>query len=177
MGVLAIVALLGFGMFKSEPSLAVGDPAPDAPLPLLEGTGEAALADFRGEWVLVNFWASWCKPCEHEAPDIQSFLEDHADDDLVVLGVDTRDSSDAGRAFVDEHELTWEFVRDGDGERSRAWATTGLPESFLVDPEGDVALICRRPLDRAQLDALVLPFLETGGAGSARLALCESEPA
>ena len=56
------------------------------------------------------------------------------------------------------------MVRDGDGKQMDAWGIPGLPESFLVDPEGRLAAICRGPLDRAQLDAVIEPFLETGEA-------------
>jgi cytochrome c biogenesis protein CcmG/thiol:disulfide interchange protein DsbE len=164
---IALVALLAFGVFKSEPSLAVGDPAPDRALPKLGAEGTSSLEDFRGSWVLVNFWASWCGPCAEESPAIQSFLEEHAEDDFVVYGIDSRDATDAGLEFIEEYGLTWEMARDGDGEHMDEWAIPGLPESFLVDPDGDVAALCRGPLERAQLDAMVEPFLETGEPGPA----------
>jgi cytochrome c biogenesis protein CcmG/thiol:disulfide interchange protein DsbE len=160
---IAIIALLAFGVFKAEPSLAVGEPAPDDPLPRLGAEGEASLADFRGSWVLVNFWASWCGPCREESPAIQAFLEEQ-DDDFVVFGVDARDETEAGIEFAEEYDLTWEMVRDGDGKQMDAWGIPGLPESFLVDPEGRLAAICRGPLERSQLDAVIEPFLTTGEA-------------
>ena len=159
---IAVIALLAFGVFKAEPSLAVGDPAPDRALPRLDGEGESSLADFRGKWVLVNFWASWCGPCAEESPAIQAFYEEHGGEDFVVYGIDSRDATDAGLEFVEEHGLTWEMARDGDGTHMNEWAIPGLPESFLVDPDGNVAAICRGPVERSQLDAIVEPFLETG---------------
>jgi cytochrome c biogenesis protein CcmG, thiol:disulfide interchange protein DsbE len=164
--VVAIIALLGFGVLRPEPTLAVGDAAPDRPLPMLEGEGSLALADFRGSWVLVNFWASWCPPCKSESPDIQGFLEEHEDEEFVVFGIDSRDSTEAGLEFVREEGLTWEMVRDGDGERMDAYGIRGLPETFLVDPEGEIAAICRGPLNREQLDAVVIPFLRAGTGSS-----------
>jgi cytochrome c biogenesis protein CcmG/thiol:disulfide interchange protein DsbE len=159
-GALAVIALLAFGVFKAEPSLAVGEAPPDAPLPRLDGSGDAAIADFAGSWVLVNFWASWCGPCESESPDIQSLLEDRADDGLVVFGINSRDATDSARAFEQELGLTWEMVRDGDGKRMDEYGIPGLPESFLVDPEGRLAAICRGPLTLRQLNAVVGPFLD-----------------
>jgi cytochrome c biogenesis protein CcmG/thiol:disulfide interchange protein DsbE len=157
---LALIALLSFGMLKGEPVLAVGDPAPEQRLPLLDGEGDAALSDFRGEWVLVNFWASWCPPCVEESPDIQTFLERHERDGFTVLGIDSRDALEAGRQFARENDLTWNMVRDGDGSLMETYGLTGLPESFLVDPEGRLAAICRGPVDLEGLEALVEPLIE-----------------
>jgi cytochrome c biogenesis protein CcmG, thiol:disulfide interchange protein DsbE len=168
LAVLAVIALLGFGLFKPEPSLGLGEPAPATPIAELGGDGETSIADFAGEWVLVNFWASWCGPCEEEAPDIEAYSDSRRDAGLRVLGIDTRDSIEAGLEFVRKHELSWEFGRDGDGAVAREWGTTGVPETFLVDPEGELALACKGAVDREQLEALVTPLLagETPAAGA-----------
>jgi cytochrome c biogenesis protein CcmG, thiol:disulfide interchange protein DsbE len=168
LAVLAVLALLGFGVFKPEPSLGVGEPAPTTPLPALAGSGETSIADFAGDWVLVNFWASWCAPCEEEAPAIEAYFDSQRKAGLRVLGIDTRDSTEAGLEFVDEQQLSWEFVRDGNGEAAREWGTSGVPESFLVDPDGKLALACKGAVSEEQLEALVSPLLagETPAPGS-----------
>src|SRR5687767_5773041 len=107
MGVMAVLALLVYGLAaKGEGSLVVGDPAPDAARQELNGGETATLADYRGQWVLVNFWASWCDPCRVESPDLQRFQDEHADDGFTVLGINTEDLSTDAQAFVDEFELT-----------------------------------------------------------------------
>ena len=157
---IASVGLLGFGLIAKEgDAVEVGQPAPDAPVELLDGSDEASLADFRGKWVLVNFWASWCKPCRDEAPAIERFSREHADE-VVVVGIAVKDSSDAATEFAEEFDLTYELWRDGSGERMDAYGIVALPESYLVDPEGSLALIRRGPVDEEYLEANVTPLIE-----------------
>jgi cytochrome c biogenesis protein CcmG, thiol:disulfide interchange protein DsbE len=160
LAVLALIGLLGFGLIGTgSANLAVGDDAPDAELPLLDGDGTGSIADYLGDWVLVNFWASWCAPCRDESPTLQRFSERH-EDDVVVLGIDTQDLSDDALDFVDEFGLTYPMLRDPDSESplSDEYGATGLPESYLIDPEGEVAMICRGPVDEQDLQELVLPL-------------------
>ncbi|MEK6276959.1 MAG: TlpA disulfide reductase family protein [Actinomycetota bacterium] len=159
--VLAVVGLLGFGLLsKGGASVDVGDPVPEGPLPRLDGNGTGTVADYRGRWVLVNFWASWCDPCREESPALQRFHQRHRDQHFTVLGIDTRDLSVDGRAFVERYGLTYPQLRDGDGERARDFGTTGVPESFLVDPQGRLALLRRGPVDERYLERYVAPLLE-----------------
>jgi len=161
MAVIAVIGLLGFGLIsKGERALAVGEPAPDKELPLLGGEGTGEIADYRGEWVLVNFWASWCEPCRDEAPDLQRFHSEHSAQGFTVLGINLDDASGDAQAFVEEFGLTYPQLRDGDGrERRDAYGMTGFPESFLVDPEGSIALIRRGPVDEAFLREEVGPLI------------------
>jgi cytochrome c biogenesis protein CcmG, thiol:disulfide interchange protein DsbE len=159
--VLAVIGLLGFGLLsKGEGSLAVGDPAPDKELSRLGSPGTGTIADYRGTWVLVNFWASWCEPCKAEAPALESFQKAHAGDGFTVLGVNLDDTTDDALAFVRNYDLTYPQLREGDGaDRRDAFGMTGFPESFLIDPQGDVALIWRGPVDDRFLDEQVTPLI------------------
>ncbi len=161
MAVLAVVALLGYGVIsKGESNLAVGDPAPDKVLPRLSGGGSGSLADYKGTWVLVNFWASWCGPCRGEAPALESFQRQHGGDGFTVLGVDLDDATDDAKEFVAKYGLSYPQLRDGDGrERRDAWGMTGFPENFLIDPAGKVALIHRGPVTDAYLRDEVAPLI------------------
>lgn len=161
LALVALLALLTFGMVSDgESRIAIGDPAPDKTLSTLDGSGEQSLADYRGRWVLVNFWASWCPPCRDEAPELEEFHREHAGPKFTVLGIDLDDNTDDASEFVSEYGLTFPQLRDGNGkERRDAYGMTGFPESFLVDPRGKLALIHRGQVTREFLDERVAPLI------------------
>jgi cytochrome c biogenesis protein CcmG/thiol:disulfide interchange protein DsbE len=160
LGVLALVGLLVFGLVsKGGSRVAVGDPAPKTSLPQLEGGGDGSLAQYKGRWVLVNFWASWCEPCKEEAPALEEFQRQHGGPQFTVLGIDTRDLTDDGREFVREYGLSYPQLRDGDGGAAHDYGTTGVPENFLVDPQGKVQWLLAGPVDEEYLRDQVEPFL------------------
>lgn len=159
--VLAVIGLLGFGLLsKGSASVQVGDNAPTGELPLLNGDGTAGVTDFRGRWILVNFWASWCVPCREESPTLEDFYRRHRAQRFIVLGIDTQDISDDGQAFANRYAPNYPQLRDGEGDLADDFGTTGVPENFLVDPKGRLVLIRRGPVDRAYLDQYVAPKLE-----------------
>jgi cytochrome c biogenesis protein CcmG/thiol:disulfide interchange protein DsbE len=160
LGVVALVGLLVFGLVsKGGSRVTVGDPAPSASLPRLEGGGEEALTEYRGRWVLVNFWASWCIPCKQEAPALEEFQRQHGGPKFTVLGIDTRDLTSDGRDFVRQYGLSYPQLRDGDGGAAHDFGTTGVPENFLVDPQGKVQWLLPGPVDEQYLREQVEPFL------------------
>jgi cytochrome c biogenesis protein CcmG/thiol:disulfide interchange protein DsbE len=161
--VLAVVGLLTYGLVsKGSSGVSVGDPAPAGRLPKLEGGGESSLAAYRGKWVLVNFWASWCIPCRAEAPELERFQEKHSGQDFTVVGVDSRDLSGDGRGFVRRYGLSYPQLRDGNGDAAHEYGTTGVPENFLVDPRGRIRLLVRGPVTGDYLKEAVAPLLPGG---------------
>lgn len=160
---LAVIGLLVYGLvIKGSSGVALGDPAPDEPLPQLEGGGTGSLADYRGSWVLVNFWASWCEPCREEAPALEEFQRRHGSDSFTVLGIDSQDLSDDGREFVERYGLSYPQLHDGDGDHADEYGTTGVPENYLVDPRGKVRLLVRGPITSEYLRDEVAPLLPGG---------------
>lgn len=162
LGVAAVIALLVVGLLnrgvgdRIDDALAAGE-RPEAPamtLPLLvdhpdlgpAGT-EVTLDQFQGSPVVVNFWASWCVPCRTEAPILEGIWQDFKDDDVVLLGVDTQDLTDNAREFVDETGMTYPSVRDGTDGTERDFEVTGVPETFVLDREGRIALHFRGPVE------------------------------
>ena len=160
-GVLSVVGLLGFGLAsKSNDRTAIGDPVPVVELPELAGDGSGSLGDYRGRWVLINVWASWCGPCREESPALESFSRSNRGE-LTVLGIDTRDLTEDGREFVAELEISYPQLRDGDGDYAEELGTTGVPESFLVDPAGKLVAHYPGPFrDEAAIAGFATPALE-----------------
>lgn len=115
--------------------LEVGNYAPDFELETLDG-GEARLSDFKGQKVIVNFWATWCPPCRAEMPD---FEDAYVEDDVEILAVNlTESESNEGRAqdFIDELELTFPILMDRKSDISEMFNVMTYPTTYIVDSEG-----------------------------------------
>jgi cytochrome c biogenesis protein CcmG, thiol:disulfide interchange protein DsbE len=161
LAILAVIGLLGFGLLsKGAAQVAVGEPVPDRELPRLDGNGTGSIAEYRGRWVLVNLWASWCVPCRQEAPVLERFQRRFREREVTVLGIDVQDNSDDALAFLRDHPTTYPQLRSVGDERSDAFGSTGVPENFLVDPRGRLALIWRGPVDDRFLRERVVPIIE-----------------
>jgi len=161
LAVLAVIGLLAFGLLsKGSATIAVGDPVPDEALPRLPGPGRGTIAEKRGKWVLVNLWASWCIPCREEAPALERFYRRERSHDTAVIGINVQDNRDDALSFLHSHPTTYTQLRSVGDERSSAFGSTGVPENFLVDPRGRLALIWRGPVDDAFLRERVVPLIE-----------------
>ncbi len=122
------------------PAAEAGRAAPDFRLSSLDGSSPT-LDSFRGKFVLLNFWASWCGPCRGEAPDLEA-LNARSVGRLVVLGVNQQESPATAADFVREFGLTYPVVLDRAGAVSEAYRVgRGLPVSFLVNPQGVILRI------------------------------------
>lgn len=110
--------------------------AVDFELPALDGES-TRLSDYRGEWVLVNYWATWCKPCRKEIPDF-SDLHDRRDD-LIVLGLAFEDTDVATfEAFLEDYPASYPILRvDVYAPPEDFGAPRALPTSYLVNPDGE----------------------------------------
>jgi peroxiredoxin len=127
-----------FGSERPAAPVGEGHPAPGFRLPSLDG-GEVALGDLRGRVVLVNFWATWCKPCEDEMPAMQRlYTALGAGEGFELLAVSVDESDDEVRAFRDRLALGFPILRDPGKRAANAYHTFRFPESWLIDAEGTV---------------------------------------
>ncbi len=97
------------------------------------------LSDYRGKWVLVNYWATWCPPCLEELPELVIFHETHKDTDAVVIGVNFEDVGTEKLAkFIGDYSISYLVLRSKPGPASALGPIPGLPTSYLVNPKGEV---------------------------------------
>ncbi|AQQ53937.1 redoxin domain-containing protein [Planococcus lenghuensis] len=143
--------------------LAAGEPAPDFRLQSLGGE-TIRLSDYRGQAVVLNFWASWCEPCKKEMPEMQNYYEGlAADADVEILAVNLTDQDsglDKVNAFVQEYGLTFPIPLDEEGQVREAYGILTIPTTFLINEEGRLVTQIRGPLSNDMLEELVSGLAE-----------------
>lgn len=119
------------------PAAREGRAAPNFKLQTPEGQTHT-LDQYRGNYVLLNFWASWCGPCRGETPDLQDFHAATESSGVAVIGINQQEQPATARAFADEFGVTYPILLDTSGEVSNAYQFPGLPATYFIDPTGVV---------------------------------------
>ena len=159
-GVVGLIALLAYGVASENTDTQVtGDLAPDISLPPLEGGEERSLSDFRGEVVVLNYWASWCDPCRRESPLLERWHQKISKRNATVLGVDVLDVTSDAQDFIAKYDLTYPHLRDKDGSTLDDLGITGYPETFVIDRAGRIAASQKGEVDDDFMRANVAPLL------------------
>ncbi len=123
------------------------------------------LADLRGKAVWLNFWASWCPPCQAETPVVRDVADAYRDRGLVVIGISVQESSPANvAAYAQRYELDYTIAADSTGAVYRLYHPPGLPTSIFIGPEGAVRSFVLAPLSKARAVAQVEAILPDGGS-------------
>lgn len=163
---LLLVGLLVFGVLQTsddsslDQALARGETpvARDAALPPLDGGAARRLADFRGGYVVVNFFASWCGPCAAEAPLLNALQRRLAGRGTIV-GIAWNDLTEDAGAFVRAHRVRYPVLRDVDRTFGDAYDVKGVPETFVVDPRGRIVALNRSQLTASWIERTIDPLL------------------
>lgn len=158
-----LVGLLTYGLVAGGNDTTLDDAIsrgerPAAPnagleLPLNDGGGSRSLQDVRGKIVVLNFWASWCEPCKDEAPVLEKIHQRLANAGKgMVLGATYDDAITDARKFEREFGISYTSVRDVDTKLYQGFGGTGVPETFVLDPEGRITAISRGQVTEDFLD-------------------------
>jgi peroxiredoxin len=166
-GLVALVALLAYGVGSTgaergiDDALARGErtPAPVFSLPTLDGRGSRTLDSYRGQVVVLNYWASWCAPCRAESPLLERWHRRLGRRGGTVLGVDTDDVRSDAQAFVRRYGLTYPMLRDAEGATKEEFGVVALPETLVLDRAGRVAAVIRGAATDEDLRRAVEPLL------------------
>ena len=142
-GLIGLLAMVGMMLNKRQQgAVPTGNAIPDFTLPLFSGyeyagRSEVKLSDFRGKVVVLNFWASWCKPCEQEAAELQQAWELYEPTGQVIfLGVDYVDTEPEARVYLQKYGITFPNGPDMGTRISQIFRIQGVPETYFIDKTG-----------------------------------------
>ena len=121
--------------FAENPALSMSKMAPAFEVTALDGT-HFNLDNMGGKVVLIDFWATWCGPCNEELPHVKKIVKEFADQPLVVLSISWDDDAEAWKAFIAKHEMTWLQYRDKNHELSARFGVNAIPHYFTIDSDG-----------------------------------------
>lgn len=166
-GLVALLVLVGIGLRRSQQgTVQPGERIPDFSLALYDGyeyNGQAAvrLADLRGQVVLINFWASWCKPCEQEAASLEGAWNYYQPGGKVAfIGVDYVDTEPAARVFMKKFGNTYPNGADAGTRISQMFRIKGVPETYILDAEGVLRYVKIGPFSSvSEIRGLIDPLL------------------
>jgi peroxiredoxin len=162
-----------FQIGPAAQGLSAGSQAPDFAVRRADGTSfqltdldgkPVRLADLAGKAVWVNFWASWCPPCQSETPVLRHAADVYRTRGLVIVGISVQESSVADvRAYVDRYSLGYTVAADLAGDIFHLYRVYALPTQFFLDPHGRIQAVVQGPLDDAGAAAHIEAILPAGG--------------
>jgi cytochrome c biogenesis protein CcmG/thiol:disulfide interchange protein DsbE len=162
-GIFALLALLAFGLLRNqEGPVTVGETVPNFTLTTFGGE-QISLADLQGKVVVLNFWASWCKPCEEEAADLETAWRMYEPrGDVVFLGVDYVDTETEAMEYLEKFDITYPNGPDLRTKISQAFRIRGVPETYIIGKDGKLAAFKISPfISLAEIQGMIDPLLES----------------
>jgi thiol-disulfide isomerase/thioredoxin len=156
----ALSVLFGFAILPRlfANSALVGKPAPDFALEVV-ASGAAGdrvhLEELKGKAVILDFWATWCEPCQRIAPVLDRISRKHQGKDLVVVGVNTSDQPGLAPLFAKKKGLSYPIVYDEGDQVAQRYGVTNLPTLVVINPQGNVVAVRVAPEDESTIEGLL----------------------
>lgn len=153
---LGFIVLLALRLVQTNQSEHRADgAAPEFTFTTFEGE-TISLRDLRGRGVVLNFWASWCDPCRDEAALLEATWRREQGNGIVFIGLDYLDQEPAARAYLEEFDITYPSGPDLQSAAARRYGIKGVPETFFIDPQGNITELVIGPIvSQARLDELL----------------------
>ena len=149
--IFSLIGFLSWGMSSNLKGRLLEGPAPDFSLTSFEGE-TIQLSDYRGQVVVLNFWASWCPPCREEAPYLEETWRKYQDKGVVFIGVDYVDVEPEALAYIEEFNITYINGPDLRTAISQAYNIQGVPETFFIAKNGEIGHVHVGPLIPSDLE-------------------------
>lgn len=156
-----LLTVVGLGLIRTQQgNIGVGANVPDFELTTFDGAS-IKMSELRGQVVVINFWASWCVPCEQEAAELEMASQQFKDQGMVFLGVNYVDTEREALAYLDRFGITYANGPDLGTRISQAFRIRGVPETYIVGRDGRVERVQIGPyLSLGQIVASVTSSLE-----------------
>jgi len=160
-----LAALFAFGLGRNPTivqPVVLGKVAPSFRLTRLDGDGTVSLGSMRGQVVVLNFWASWCADCAAENKALQTVFQRYRDQGVQFVGVSFEDQSGTARGFAKQMGMRWPLVADPGTATAIDYGVTGVPETFVISPDGRIVAKTIGPVTYPELSEQIAHAMPGG---------------